>query len=541
MTSEFRLRTLELGAQSLQTPALFAAYRLGDYPSSGLKTFPWKITGTRAVLVSAYDILTGPYGRNVLEGKETIFDHLQFAGPVMMDSGAYSFIKKGIITIDARDVLNVQIRSKAQLGVVLDHPFLPNSNTILDHLRDTYVNTYVMFRELSKEHDNNSFQLIPVIHGHDYLGILDSIGSIHAILRNHQVDNVKIVGIGSLVPLSKVGSYTDRQRILDIIAMVRRQLPKAHIHCFSLGSSLMMLLAFYCGADSVDSHSWMINAAYKYVQLPGFRAIGLRMKDNQDRLSKNLSVFKQRAKELEDSEGFKLPYDDIEGKLLDTDKNNVHYRACHNLYVYNYEVNHAHEAIKVGRFEEFVQSRVSGTAFESLFDHVKALMKKNKRLFFFDLSKEKDKYLLVLSCSRKKNVSEEPLPTLDCYDGPYYRVIRKLDRNGSIPDNLDIIIISAKYGLIGSKTFIHNYDEFMTKEKALMLLPNVSQRLNELVKRNHYREIFVNLGKNYRVCINGVLNKAKQRNVVTAKGSIGKRTRDMRHWLCTINGINGAC
>ena len=31
-----------------------------------------------------------------------------------------------------------------------------------------------------------------------------------------------------------------------------------------------MLFAFYCGVDTVDSQSWMLSAAFKNVQLPGF-------------------------------------------------------------------------------------------------------------------------------------------------------------------------------------------------------------------------------------------------------------------------------
>ena len=59
-------------------------------------------------------------------------------------------------------------------------------------------------------------------------------------------------------------------------------------------------------------------------------------------------------------------------------------------------------------------------------------------------------YLLIISCSQRKVETSEPLPALERYDGPTYRTLRKAMHEGRIPKNLDVLIISAKYGLIGS-------------------------------------------------------------------------------------------
>jgi len=70
------------------------------------------------------------------------------------------------------------------------------------------------------------------------------------------------------------------------------------------------------------------------------------------------------------------------------------------------------------------------------------------------------KYLLILPCSkRKKPVSKAQ--ALELYDGPFYRVVRKAK-----PQNLDILILSAKYGLISSNESISYYDQMMTAERA---------------------------------------------------------------------------
>jgi len=49
--------TQKIGVLNIETPALFASYRIGDFPRAGLLYHPWKVTGTEAVLVNAFDLL----------------------------------------------------------------------------------------------------------------------------------------------------------------------------------------------------------------------------------------------------------------------------------------------------------------------------------------------------------------------------------------------------------------------------------------------------------------------------------------------------
>jgi len=86
------------------------------------------------------------------------------------------------------------------------------------------------------------------------------------------------------------------------------------------------------------------------------------------------------------------------------------------------------------------------------------------------------KFLLVISCSDKKNKSREPLPAIERYTGAWYGVINKLKRGSMFPQNLDIVIISAKYGLLMSNELIEYYDLTMIKERA--------QRLNSEILIN---------------------------------------------------------
>ena len=53
------------------------------------------------------------------------------------------------------------------------------------------------------------------------------------------------------------------------------------------------------------------------------------------------------------------------------------------------------------------------------------------------------------------------MPAIERYDGVFFKVLRKALREGRCQPPVAILIISAKYGLITSKTLIPNYDKKM--------------------------------------------------------------------------------
>ena len=68
-------------------------------------------------------------------------------------------------------------------------------------------------------------------------------------------------------------------------------------------------------------------------------------------------------------------------------------------------------------------------------------------------STKKNRKLLIVSCSKiKKNLKQGP--AVNIYDGPYYRILRKSNLS-----NIDVKIISAKYGLIDSNSLISPYEQ----------------------------------------------------------------------------------
>lgn len=143
------------------------------------------------------------------------------------------------------------------------------------------------------------------------------------------------------------------------------------------------------------------------------------------------------------------------------------------------------------------------------------------------------KYLLIIPCSKRKiYTSEGRVPALALYDGPFYRIIRKMFRERGKSDFLDIMILSAKYGLITPEKLINYYECPMTRDMAKRLNGELTDKLSSIVKSGNYEEIFLNLGKLYCEAVRGWENFTETRaKIIYAEGGIGKRARQMRKWL----------
>ena len=145
------------------------------------------------------------------------------------------------------------------------------------------------------------------------------------------------------------------------------------------------------------------------------------------------------------------------------------------------------------------------------------------------------RYLLVIPCSKRKISSkDETIPAIDLYNGPFYQTIKKTFRQNGMLDNLDILILSAKYGLIPSNKMISNYDQIMTIERAKELKNHVTMEFKELLKDRYYTEIFINLGKTYTIALEESKNLLDDYNVYWGHGQIGERLHQLKTWLIAI-------
>ena len=150
-----------------------------------------------------------------------------------------------------------------------------------------------------------------------------------------------------------------------------------------------------------------------------------------------------------------------------------------------------------------------------------------------EVRKMSDKCLLILSCSQKKDSSAGTMRAFDRY---HFDVLKKAQREGYFPPNLDMLILSAKYGLITPDTPIEYYDFAMTDDRARELQQSVSAELDRHLQQNDYREIFVNLGARYLIAIaksHEIRNQSQR--VLYAEGKIGIRKGAMKRWICAHN------
>lgn len=143
-------------------------------------------------------------------------------------------------------------------------------------------------------------------------------------------------------------------------------------------------------------------------------------------------------------------------------------------------------------------------------------------------------YLLIVSCSQRKIQSSETLAAIDRYDGPTYRTLRKLRGEGYMPKNLDILIISAKYGLLSCQQPVDTYNEKMSLNRADTLRPEVQSKLKSFIetKPEGYDQVFINLGKTYRRTLEGF--HWGLLSTLEASGGIGQKTSQMKTWLDRI-------
>ncbi len=131
--------------------------------------------------------------------------------------------------------------------------------------------------------------------------------------------------------------------------------------------------------------------------------------------------------------------------------------------------------------------------------------------------------MLIVACSQRKRLDSGPLPAIDRYDGPAFRTLRKAKREGYWPESLEMLILSAEFGLIEAGTLIPWYDRRMTPARAAELQPAVSRVLG--ARLPDYGRIFVNLGRAYLPVL------PPMPPATYAGGGIGRRSAQMKAWL----------
>lgn len=139
--------------------------------------------------------------------------------------------------------------------------------------------------------------------------------------------------------------------------------------------------------------------------------------------------------------------------------------------------------------------------------------------------------LLVIACSQKKTSKDTPVPAIERYDGPAYRVLRKYLRE--FPDAAPtVVILSAKFGLISSDHPTPPYDCRLSRESALDLRPRVMASAREILGSRTWNAIAVCAGRDYRTALGGfesLVPPGAEYEVI--QGGQGTRLTHLKQWL----------
>jgi hypothetical protein len=140
--------------------------------------------------------------------------------------------------------------------------------------------------------------------------------------------------------------------------------------------------------------------------------------------------------------------------------------------------------------------------------------------------------LLILSCSSRKHEVTGNVAAWDLYDGVAFRVVKRAQRERWFPQNVDILILSAQYGLIRPTQKIAFYDRRMTHTLALAQATRNCKFLERFLQTGGYVEVFVNAGQTYLTALQPIKAWLPNGTALTiAGGGIGMKMQQMKAWL----------
>lgn len=144
-----------------------------------------------------------------------------------------------------------------------------------------------------------------------------------------------------------------------------------------------------------------------------------------------------------------------------------------------------------------------------------------------------NKSLLIVSCSKKKTETPGLIPAHERYKGVVFGMIRNIKTDNEFPTgDLDILIVSAKLGLLEWDERIENYDQKMDTKQAKILRQGVQDKLNSYLAGKEYNEIFINMGKVYLGTLEGFDWGQYDGKIIKATGSgNGIMNSQMGKWI----------
>lgn len=139
--------------------------------------------------------------------------------------------------------------------------------------------------------------------------------------------------------------------------------------------------------------------------------------------------------------------------------------------------------------------------------------------------------LVILGCSQRKRQTSRPLPAIDRYDGPVFRVFRKHSREG-LGNPAYACILSARFGLVPGDFPVPRYNRLFTGTVDQVFRALVKKQLKRALDEVQPERLFVSVGCRYWPVIEEPLTReVPPHKLVLATGSIGGRASQLAHWL----------
>jgi hypothetical protein len=161
--------------------------------------------------------------------------------------------------------------------------------------------------------------------------------------------------------------------------------------------------------------------------------------------------------------------------------------------------------------------------------------------------------LLLLACTATKLPYPGLLPAIHRYDGPSFRTLRKWQATyPAHARQIDILILSARLGLITAATLTEDYNQRMTPARASSLQPSFSGTFQRFIaEHGPYRATLIHLGRDYLPALvpnidpslstahrveqlRGWFNRLAGDHpglLTVTEGGIGTRLGQLKHWL----------
>lgn len=210
---------------------------------------PWHYFKVKSVMINAWELRGLKVGvRNALE----------FEGEIWVDSGGYQHLRRGI-EVSINDVIKLYRKHPdAQWYMVLDYPPSPRDppDLVLKKVEATRRNYEYMRANL------RGLNIVPVVHYNPHL---------KPELLAEMYDGVESVAVGGLVPyvlISRGVQKRSRERALEFLVNFRES-TSAKVHVLGLGSPSVVPILELIGAETTDTVTWRLKAAYGKVVLPG--------------------------------------------------------------------------------------------------------------------------------------------------------------------------------------------------------------------------------------------------------------------------------